>query len=288
MRSMVTLYTILALFLLGGNGAALASSHSYQETGVTVVHVRDAHPYFFEGHNGDPSGLLVELWLAWSEKTGVPVRFAYASWKDSMARVLDGTYDIHAGLMQTEERMKQYGFSPPLFTVKNALVAWKSDKRMLRTLFEDEVIGVVTKGHTGQILSTQFPEARTREYETPEKVVEAMAKAEVGAAVMNLTTFHFINIKKGSPIDYDVMLTLSEETIHAGVRKENEALMALVNDGFSKLTDSERRNIQERWFVVQQESTTLPRVLWISGGLILVVFVLLIAQLVYRRISKTS
>lgn len=280
MRFPIALYALLFLFLfVTGGGAAAASGPDYREEGVTVVHVRDAHPFYFEGRNGAPRGMLVDLWTAWSLKTGIPVEFVFASWKDSLALVLDGTYDIHGGLMISKDRVNEFDFGPPLFTIASSLIGRKDDQREMKTILDVEHVGIVTAGLPGKLLKTQFPNVKVMEYDLPRQVVEAMADGRVEAVAMDVPTFHFNNIELSNPVDYKTLTVLSEKDIHAGVLKGNVELLNLVNEGFASLDEQERELIQNRWFVVSSKTETKDYTWWIVLAVALIVSSLLIARL---------
>jgi two-component system, sensor histidine kinase and response regulator len=54
--------------------------------------------------DGEPAGLLVEMWRVWTEATGTPVEFVPMGWSETIAAVKDGSADIHIGLFESPER----------------------------------------------------------------------------------------------------------------------------------------------------------------------------------------
>lgn len=289
MRALITVALLFASLTLAIPAfAAPESDRDYRETGVSIVQVADAHPYFFRDLDDEPRGMLVDLWNAWSKKTGVPVRFRFVTWKESLSLVLDGSCDIHGGLMTSEERVAQFGFSQPLFSIATSLVVRKDETRSASEVIGDETIGAVTAGLPGKLLKAKYPHVRTREYDLPRQVVEAMANGRVGAVAMDMPTFHFNNILLDTPMEYRSLVTLLEKDIHAGVRKENAALLALVQAGFERISDKERESIQRRWFVVEQADDSSLRLIWVGGGVFLILFALFIAHLVKRHFASAS
>lgn len=144
MRLVTALHVALIILLFSVvSGAASEPSTAYRERGVTVVHTDHAHPFCFMGSDGYLRGMVIDLWDKWSEETGIPVEFAITSWKDTITAVIGGKYDIHGGLMVTDERKPKLEFSQPLFTVSTALIARKGEGFDKQSLIDKAVIGIV-------------------------------------------------------------------------------------------------------------------------------------------------
>lgn len=71
---------------------------------ISVTYCTDCVPFHFRDEQGQPAGMIVDLWRLWSEKTGVAIDFHPASWSESLQRVKDGRSQVHAGLFFNEER----------------------------------------------------------------------------------------------------------------------------------------------------------------------------------------
>lgn len=265
MRLSVTFLLLLSLLLAA---PARAEKRDYRETGVTVVHTITAHPFFFEGRKGELRGMLVDLWNAWSDKTGIPVHFKVSTWKDTLPLVLDGTYDIHAGLMASEERKRQFTFSQPLFSIETALIVPEGTREKTDVFLAKRIVGTVAGGLPGMILREKHPNAAVKEYDTPGLVSAALADGEVDGVVMDLPTFHFNNIELPTPVEYVVLSSLVKKGIHAGVRKDNTELAALVRDGFAAFSKKEMAAIQHRWFVVSAAPEPMNYSIWIGVAIL--------------------
>jgi len=284
MRLPVTFILLLSLLLAA---PANAEERDYRETGITVVHTGATQPYYFVDSKGEFRGMLVELWELWSRKTGIPVHFETATWKDTMSLVLDGTYDIHAGLMISEEREKDFAYSQPLFTISAALVARKGEGSDVKALLSRETVAVVGGGLPEQIFAKKHPGVKIREYDSFRGAVQALANNEVGGVVMGLPNFHFNNIQLPNPVEYEVLDILSKNDIHAAVRKDNTKLLELIRKGFDSMDASERQVIQKRWFVMDTEPEPGGHTPWIIGAAVALALGLSISWL-SRYVSPSS
>lgn len=81
---------------------------------ITVAVGSDSVPFYFQGQDGQPQGLVVDLWKLWSQKTGVVVRFKVASFGDTLNLVRQGQADVHGGCFQSEQRAQYLDFVTPV------------------------------------------------------------------------------------------------------------------------------------------------------------------------------
>lgn len=279
------IYCIILILLAGTVSTASAlTSEELKSIGLDVVHTSQAHPFYYMGPHGEPKGMVVDFWNKWSEETGIEVNFGIAPWKKTLTKVLDGSYDVHAGLMKTPERQAQFDFSNPLFTIATALIARQGENYEKNSLLQNETIGVVAGGYPGMFLRTQHPKTGIKEYDTPKQVIDALAEWEVGGAVMDVPTFHFNNIQRQTPVAYEVVSVLTEQPIYAGVRKGDTELLAAINIGLGEIDERERRHIQERWFVIQPEEERTDIKLYLLGGMIVLLGV---AYLIFRATNAS-
>ena len=44
-------------------------------------------PFQFQNENGEPAGLIIDLWRLWSERTGIEIDFRAATWDETLRMV---------------------------------------------------------------------------------------------------------------------------------------------------------------------------------------------------------
>lgn len=67
--------------------------------------------------NGDPAGMLVDIWRLWAEKSGQAIEFKVSSWADTLYTLQSGEADIHSGLFMSGERAEWMDFSRPVYEI---------------------------------------------------------------------------------------------------------------------------------------------------------------------------
>ena len=75
----------------------------------------DFAPYTFINAEGQPAGLLVDMWKRWAKKTGKKIRFLPGSWQTSLDNLKKGTADIHSGLFYSDSRAQWLDYSQPFY-----------------------------------------------------------------------------------------------------------------------------------------------------------------------------
>ena len=268
----LTRIAFLSIFILTGLVAqpgrtAAGSIEEYRKTGVSVVHSVQSQPLYFMGNEGRPMGLLVDYWQRWSVKTGIPVTFRIAPWKETLRMVASGEVDINGGLAKTQERLEFLDYSNPFLTITMVLLVEGKEEIDPATIYADSTIGVVNKTLPESFIRERYPNAKVTSFDTPEEVVVALAQNEIDAVSMDLPSFQFNNAKLAHPMAVTVSDILAEVPLHAGVRKGNTPLVQIINDGFADFTDTEHHRLTSRWFIPDETGPSWPRILaWISLG----------------------
>ena len=72
-------------------------------------------PFSFLDDNGQPQGLLIDLWNEWAKENNYDIKFMLVDWNESLELIRTKTADIHAGLFETENRKSYMDFSDKLF-----------------------------------------------------------------------------------------------------------------------------------------------------------------------------
>ena len=116
---------ILLLIALAAFASAIppASALASDSPSTVIVSLpRDNEPYSFASMFGEPSGMLVEIWRLWAEKTGCEVKFRMGDWADTINDIRSGQVNIHSGLFRTSHRAQFMEFGPPLYPSRIVLI----------------------------------------------------------------------------------------------------------------------------------------------------------------------
>jgi PAS domain S-box-containing protein len=249
--------TLLLVFLVSFRAFEIQATTSEGPTEFSVKKLviaisRDTVPFHFIDEKGNPAGIIVDLWLLWSQKTGIAVEFKSASWQDSLAMVRDGQADVHAGMNYNPERDEYLDFT----------TAWtKSDSYIF---FHNTIVGIdgvddlvpfrvgVLKGsHEASLLGSTLSQAALTEYPSQEALYDAVKRGEIKVfADIQQTAKYFLSRKNiVHEYSFNVDNPLDRNAFHPAVRDGNAAIAAIIQRGFQLIANQERAKIERSWIV---------------------------------------
>lgn len=241
-------YSFIILFLLlFACGTAMAEPASPRP--LVVALRNDLPPISFLGDKGQPAGLFVDMWNLWSQKTGREIEFRLDTWQNSFEAFKKGQVDILGLLSSTPERQKWIAFSQPIYGYSLAFYFLKDQATTLKSSdFKGRKVGAVAGTYPQEILQRNFPDIEGVPFATAEEMIQATRNGTIRAFLGNKTSSPVMFRKFGVAGEFQS----SEQqyfptTLHAGILKKNQELLALVDKGFDLLTNAELAEIEQRW-----------------------------------------
>ena len=212
-------------------------------------------PLYFEGINGLPRGILVDFWKAWSKKVNTPVIFTQQPWNKALEAVKNEAADITAMIYHSPTRDAFFDFSQSILNFSSYLyhaadpdLVKGSVSPVSMDVFLKQEVGIVTADFAMEYLTTHHPSTPLRAYPDHESLIVATLKGEINAFVMEdpvastyIAKHDALDRIKKNPIP------LYTKPIRAGVKKGNQALIELINKGFSDFTAKEVDTIVGNW-----------------------------------------
>ena len=210
----------------------------------------DQMPFHFVNKNGEVTGMLIDLWRLWGEKTGMTLSFKTTTWSDSLNLVRNGLADIHAGCFYSKGRDQYLDYAVPLkgcdthFFFHQSIFGLKN--------LEDLVgfkIGALENDYAADFVRDELPGAYIAEYPSNQALFSAVEKGEIRVFVGDTPTALFYLSKKGLLSEYRYHPThpLFSNTYFGAVKAGNHSLVSIIADGFKKITPKERAAIERRW-----------------------------------------
>jgi len=251
-----TLAFILSFVLLAvcPNSGAAQTIDSTESAGPTVQRITvalstDTVPFYFIDDQGRPSGIIVDTWRLWSQKTGVEIEFKSAPLNETIAMVRDGRADAHAGLNYNPKRDKFLDFGNPL-TRSDRFFFFHKNIYGLNAL-EDLIafrIGMVKGAREASILKSALPQATLIEYADQKSLYDAVKRGEIKVFVdVEQTARHFLTQRGiAHQYRYNIESPLDKNAFYPAVG-DGDAKLALIQKGFEKISVQERAEIERGW-----------------------------------------
>ena len=199
--------------------------------------------------NGEPTGLLPDMWRLWGRTTGTTVHFKTGSLTESLADLKIGRADVHAGLFRNESRAKWALFSDPIHEITTSvyfLNGGSSSPRLSK--LTGERVGAVASSYQERYLNENYPDILVVGFKNNKAAVTALLNGEIRAVFTEEpsaeATVGMLGLRGA--------LHQGEEKfdgnfVHAVVRKDRSSLLRLVNDGFRKIPREQMASLEERW-----------------------------------------
>lgn len=225
------------------------SSDDTNEKPLIIGIDRAYAPLTFLNALGKPSGLFVDFWRSWSEKTGQKIQFRASSWAETIEGLEAEEVDIHSGLSYSDERAKWVGFSNQIYETYSRIY-FRNSEVQPETIenYKEFVVGAMLGSHQeARILST-YPGINIRSFGTNGKLINALLKKEIKAIIQEelLMEVDLDRLGLRGEISHRAE-RLFPSTIHAGVHSKNTKALEMINRGFDEILIEKFAEIEKRW-----------------------------------------
>lgn len=109
-------------------------------------------PFSYLNADGEPEGLLIDLWQALAEVMDRPVEFLLVDWPESIEQVRDGRADIHGGLFASPERAEFLTFTEPVVSLSLDRYAEPGAFHPLTLQYAQHLHAAVSQGQNTELL----------------------------------------------------------------------------------------------------------------------------------------
>ncbi len=258
--------TTIALVILLVSIVPLFSAGTKEDAG-TPSYIFAANcawpPLEFVDENGDIVGFEIDLVNEIAKVQNVQITIQNVAWDGIFAGLSNGAYDaVASGVSVTDERKKTMGFSTPIMTITQAILAPKASTDLTSTAtLKNKKVGVQL-GTTGHI----FLEAYL--IDNPNMKTDIKAYDEIGFAVEDMLNGNLDAVVTDSVVASEYVLSNPNyasklqvsgsasdlgdpEPIAIAMLKDNTALIELVNDGLAKIVASGKMaELQKKWNIL--------------------------------------
>lgn len=253
--------TILAPIIKKGMAAITSAEKAALEkqwTGVTTQKSKDVltiacpreyPPMSMMSQSGKPSGMLVDLWTLWAEKTGQKIRFRFFDWRDSLTALENGDADIHSGLFRTLDRELFMDFSQPYYRIESGFFyRLGKDQPKGLTDLDGKTVGAETGTFQLAHLIKNHPKMKALALATENELITNADKGKIAAFVSELPTAMALLERRGERGIFGLLAGgRFNRELHAAVRKGNKSLLQTMVKGLEDISAKELAKIESRW-----------------------------------------
>lgn len=204
-------------------------------------------PYVDVGSDGQMHGLYVDLWRAWSEQTGIPIRFQPSSMQQSVKEVSLGLADVQIGYPQSDaERQPVLDTAWQIYGVVSRVFVPVAHQ--FNADGKGEVLGVYRTAPYKQALKLALPNAEFKVYESAQSMVDAVNQGEITGFVGAARWTESFMVSRGIWDQYRVEPDVEFSTrIEALVSPARQELKKIIADGFDAIPGDTLAAVESKW-----------------------------------------
>nr|WP_244906919.1 sensor domain-containing diguanylate cyclase [Aeromonas bestiarum] len=245
-------------------------------------------PFSYINEEGQPDGLLIDLWREYGRVTGRPIQFKLVDWQTSLDLVRTGEADVHGGLLWSPERNPLYDYGQGLSRLDAQLFFANSLRGTdVNYYLLHESVGVVAGGYEEYYARKHFPTTHLQTFSDNDAMLRAAFSGELDAFIADLQVANFYIYTSADPSRFIPVRHLYSDEIRFAVAKGNQALLQELELGFSRLGVADRERIIRKWMHIE---TVYPLHLWpwllALGGMVLLVYIVQLQRAVASRTAE--
>ena len=243
-RLCLALFTVL-LFA----GSALA-----EEKTLTVAHDATWPPMeFINKDTKQVIGYSVDYMDAVAQEAGFKVIHKNVAWDGIFAGLENGNYNVIASSVTiTEERSKQYDFSIPYYTVRQAVVTSKEVAYATTDDLKGKTLGGQL-GTTGYFAIKNIPDAKAKSYDEIGLAMEDLFNGRIDGVVCDdPVAIQYALMQEEYKAKLKVAFIIPADTPEEYgfvIRKDDKETLDLINKGVQAVKDKGiEKELQDKWF----------------------------------------
>lgn len=198
---------------------------------------------------GKPTGMLVDIWRMWSQKTGLAIEFKVADKIQTRFMVEKGDADIHAGLVPSSVLEEKFIFSQPFYRIATNLF-YKSDLEpcSVEDILKRQKIGISKGSYYSRYLNQKAPSSKPEFYSDHQTMVKSALANKIQYFLYDTPVALELldQLEAVGQFKYDPK-PIWIKSIHAAVKRENNKLIDQVDQGLSQIQNRDIVEIEERW-----------------------------------------
>ena len=228
---------------------ALAACGKSEDNTLVMATNAEFPPYeYYEGD--EVVGIDAEIAAAIAEELGMEFKIEDMAFDSIIAAVQSGKADIGvAGMTVNEDRLKNVNFSTPY--TESAQVIIVKDGSAVAT--PDDLTGKkvgVLLGTTGDIYAGDIADATVERYNKGFEAVQALLQDKIDAVIIDREPAKVFVTQNEGLVIVDEEFTVEDYAI--AISKDNEELLAKINDALAKLEESGKlQEIKDKYITAE-------------------------------------
>lgn len=254
---------------------------------IKVIADDNYPPYSFRDANGKLQGISYDLWKLWEQETGIEVEYTACDWELAQLRFNRGEADVLDMVFYSKERAKTLLFSKPYATIR-VPVFYKSEINGIKDIndLSGFTIGAKAGDNVISILRENLVN-NIRELNSYEDIIKAARDKKIYIFTIDEPAALYYLYKYNLISQYKYGFNLYSGEFHRTVSKDNHELLKTIDDGFSRISEEERKAVQNKWMgeslKLVDQSQIMPYLLGIGSVILITLAILFFVNILLRK-----
>lgn len=207
-------------------------------------------PYIFYDEEGRPQGILVDQWKLYEQKTGIHVNLYPMAWSEAQAQMKQGKYDVIDTMFYSEIRDESYDFTEVYETIETVIFFHDSISGITSiSALKGFDVGVKSGDYAyDQLIQAGIKPDDIKVYPSYKDIVYAASKGELKTFIMDLPPGLYYLNQYEIYENYHYSEPVYSEGFRRAVMQGDEETLALINEGFADIPESQISAIRSKWF----------------------------------------
>ena len=226
---------------------------------LLVASYRDAAPYSMVNAQGEPAGLLIDLWRLWGKLNKRQLLFRMVSRDQALQALANGEVDLLAGLPGDADSPVPLAFTDPLLTINGGIYYHNSNTPLTALKTLQGRLGVPAGGPWLNELDNRYPKLELYSYPSVEVGVDDLISGNSIAmlAPTALMSDYLSRVGLGTEV-LPADIKLGSRALRGAVNARNNALLTILNDGLDRITRAQLKALETRWIKDPGQRTFAP------------------------------
>ncbi|GAA5219360.1 transporter substrate-binding domain-containing protein [Corallincola platygyrae] len=227
---------------------------SGEQAGIVIAILPDAPPYMMLDEDGNPGGMVVDIWKLWGQRNGYKVNFVVQDRHTLNSQMELQLVDIVSALPSAD--ISHEGLEPAnqIMTLKAQFYSPETSNVRQLSQLENRPVGVLRQASYLPQLQSQYPQLNLRYYDDHFEMIQATIADEIVGffGLSNLTEYVLIQRNQ-----LNQFVRLPEPSFAAEVLsmvgRGNENLKHRIQLGFESIDISDLADIERRWVLAPKD-----------------------------------
>ena len=247
-------------------------------------------PYEEITKEGNYSGIISDIMEQLNKNTNIKFQLNITtSWEESYELVKNKRCDILPFTVQTKRRVEYFNFRQAYLAFPT-VIATRNSEIFINSLKEigDKKIALIKNYALNEILKYTYPNINIIQVKNAKEGLEKVHEGEVYAFIDSMPTIAYTK-QKYNIQDVKISGKIPDEFLaRIAVRNDEKILQTILNKAINSLKNEDKERIINKWLTIVKEKQFNTKSFIQIVTLLIIIFILIVASLIYRSNIKLN